>query len=56
MCFPGRMLQISWTAKKFNEAILREADTMRSPINRLHKCQASSFGRVTIREELEHLE
>ena len=37
---PTEMLRISWTAKKSNETVLREADTTRSLINRIRKRQA----------------
>ena len=39
------MLRISWTAKKSNETVLREADT-RSLINKTRKRQATFFGHV----------
>ena len=32
-----RMLQTSFTAKKSNETVLREADTTRSLMNKIHK-------------------
>ena len=38
-----RMLQISWTAKKSNETVLREADRTISLINRIRKHLANFF-------------
>ena len=55
ICFSGRMLQISWTAKKSNETGLREAVTRRSLINKINKRQATFLGYVMRREKLEHL-
>ena len=55
MWFLWRMLQISWTAKKSNKTVLREADTTRSLINRLCKHRVTSFSQVMRREKLEHL-
>ena len=54
MWFPRRMLRISWTAKKSNETVSREADTTRSLIHRILKRQIS-FRHVMKREKLEHL-
>ena len=36
-----RMLRISWAAKISIEKVLREADTTRSLINKIHKCRAT---------------
>ena len=55
MWFLQRILQISWTVKKSNEIVLREVETTRSFIKRIHKCQATVFGHVMRREKLEHL-
>ena len=49
------MLRISWTAKKSNETVLREADKMRSLINTIPKCKTTFFGHVMRREKLAHL-
>ena len=46
---------ILWTAQKSIEAVLREADTTRPLITRIHKGQANFFGYVMRREKLEHL-
>ena len=35
MWFSQRMLRISWTTKKLNETMFREADTPRSLISRI---------------------
>ena len=51
MWFFRRMLRISWTAKKSNETVLREADKTRSLINRICKCQAAFFGYEMRREK-----
>ena len=51
MWFLQKMLRISWTAKKAKEAMLREADTRRSLINRTRKRQAIFFGHVMRREK-----
>ena len=51
MRFLTGMLKISWTAKKSNKTVLPEANT-RSPINRIHKHQATFFGLVMRREHL----
>ena len=51
MQFHRRMLRISWTAKKSNEAILREADRTRSLINRVRNRKATFF--LTCREKRE---
>ena len=48
------MLRISWTAKKSNATVLREADTTRSLINRITKRQATVHGHLMRREKLEH--
>ena len=56
MWFFQRMLRISWTAKKSNETVLREADTIKSPINRMRKKPGNIFwGQVLRKEKLEHL-
>ena len=55
MWFLWRMLRISWTVKKSNETMLREADVIISLINRISKRQATLFGRTMSREKLEHL-
>ena len=55
MWFLWIKLRISWTAKKSNETVLREIDTIRSLINRIHKWQANFFGHVMRRVKLEHL-
>ena len=49
-----KILRISWTTKKSKETVLQEADTTRSSINRIHKCQVTCFDHVMKREELEH--
>ena len=49
------MLRISWTAKKSNETVVGEAYTTRSLINRIHKCQITSFGHMMRREKVDHL-
>ena len=46
---------VSWTAKKSNKTVLREADTTRSLVNKICKCWATFFGHVTRREILECL-
>ena len=38
-----------------NKTVLQEADTTRSIMNRIRKCQAIFFGHVMRREKLEHL-
>ena len=43
------------TAKKSTKTVLREADTKRSIINRIHKHQTIFFGHVMRRQKLEHL-
>ena len=55
MWFLQRMLQISLTAKKSNETVLRETDTMRSLMNRISNRQAIFFGHVMSREKPKHL-
>ena len=58
MWFLRRILQISWIAKKSNEAVLGGVDTMRSLINRMpsiYNYQATFFGYLMRREKLEHL-
>ena len=55
MWFLQRTHCISWTAKKSNATIIREADTIRSLINRIRKRQAVIFGDVMRREKQEHL-
>ena len=55
MWFLRRMLRISWTKKKTNEAVLEEAETTRSLIKNIRKRQATFFGHVMRREKLEHL-
>ena len=52
---PTEMLRISWTAKKSNEAVLREADTKGSLMNRIRKWQAIFFCHVRRRQKLGHL-
>ena len=41
------------TAKKSIKTVLREADTTRSIINRIHKHQTTFFGHVMRRQKLE---
>ena len=43
------------TAKKSIKTVLREADTTRSIINRIHKHQKTFFGHVMRRQKLEQL-
>ena len=49
------MLRISWTAKKSNKTVLRDADIIKSLINRKHIRQATFFGHVMRIEKLGHL-
>ena len=53
--FLRRILQISWTAKKSNETVLRETDTTTSFIHEVSKRQANLLGHVMRREKIEHL-
>ena len=53
MWFLQRTLRISWTAKKSNATVFREADTMRSLMNRIRTRQATLFGHVMRRKKLE---
>ena len=59
MWFLRTMLLSSWTAKKSNERVSREADTTRlllnRPLNRIPMCQATFFGHVIKGEKLKHL-
>ena len=49
------MLRISWTARKSNDAVLKEAETERSLIKRICERQAKFLGHILRRGELEHL-
>ena len=51
-----QILQTSCTAKKSDQTVVREADTTRSFINRIHKCQATFSGHMMRREKMENLE
>ena len=51
--FLQRTLRISWTAKKSNKTVFREADTMRSLMTRIRTRQATLFGHVMRRKKLE---
>ena len=42
-------IRISWTAKKPNETVLREADSTSSLINRIREDHTPFFGRVMIK-------
>ena len=40
---------------KSNKTVVREADTTKSPINRIHKCQATFFGHAMRKEKQKYL-
>lgn len=54
MWFYRRMLRISWTDRKTNVEVLKEADTKRLLINKIRKRQAQFFGHFMRKESLEH--
>ena len=51
-----RMLWSSWTAKKSNDTVLREADTTKWLINWIRKRQTTFLGHVMRRKKPEHHE
>ena len=53
--FLRKMLRISWTARKSNETVLREAGATGSLVNRIRKCQVTCFGHMMRSEKLKHL-
>ena len=53
MWFIWRILRISWTAKKSNETVLKEADITSSLLKRIRTRQATFFGHVVRREKLD---
>jgi len=50
-----RILRISWTQKKTNEEILKEASMIRNLLTRIRKKQSTLFGHVMRRKELEYI-
>ena len=55
MWFLRKMLRVSWTAKKSNKTVFRQADTKTFLINRILKPQAIFFAHVMRRKKLEIL-
>ena len=55
MWFIRRMMRISWTDKKTNESVLKEANLERSLIKTLRQRQLEFLGHVCRHKGLEHL-
>ena len=55
MWFLRRMLRTPWTAIKYYREILQDAREKRTLINKIRKRQATFFGQVLRRENMEHL-
>ena len=55
MWFIRRMLRVSWTDKKTNEAVLKEANLERSLMKTLRQRQLEFLGHVCRHKGLEHL-
>ncbi|GFO22445.1 endonuclease-reverse transcriptase [Plakobranchus ocellatus] len=55
MWFIGRMMRISWTEKKSNELILKEANLERSLIKTIRQRQQTFLGHICRHKGLEHL-
>jgi hypothetical protein len=50
-----RMLRISWTARKTNDAVLKEANASRMLVTKMRKWQATFVGHALRRDKLENL-
>ena len=55
MWFIRRMLRVSWTERKTNEDVLKEANTKRKLLNKIRKRQGKFFGHIMRQESLEKL-
>ena len=55
MWFYRRMMRISWTEKRTNEDILKEANMSRALMKSIRKKQSSFFGHIMRREKMEYI-